>query len=158
MSKESVDRARLMAQRAGLVVDFLPHSQSGKTTEKAALALGTDAANILKTLILYESEEGIFVAGIILGTNRLALKKLALLSGTKKLRFASPEQILALTGFEIGGVPPLAVSCCSRAFIDQKVLEKDFAIGAGGDDHCGMRFSPKEFAQKMRIVVADISE
>lgn len=158
MSTQSIERARSMAQETGLAADFLFHAQSGKTTDNAVQALGIDAANILKTLILHANREGIFVAGIILGTDRLDQKKLASLSGVKKLHFASPEQIRTLTGFEIGGVPPLAVSFCSRAFIDQKVLERDFVIGAGGDDHCGMRFCPKEFVRKVHIDIGDISE
>ena len=39
-----------MAHQAGIAADFLPHSQSGKTTADAVQALGIDAANILKTL------------------------------------------------------------------------------------------------------------
>jgi len=158
MSIQSIERTKQLALHVGLSAEFIHHQQSGKTTEDAVVALGIDAGSIIKTLILHASKEDLFIAAVILGSDRLSCHMLASLAGVKSLRFASPEQIEKLTGFELGGVPPLAVKYCNRAFVDSLVVRKDSVVGAGGDDHCGMKFSPEDLLTRLPITVANISE
>ena len=68
-----------------------------------------------------------------------------------------PEQVEKLTGFQLGGVPPLAVASCTKAFMDEKVVKKDLVVGAGGDEHCGMRFAPQDLLSVLAIDVVTIS-
>jgi Cys-tRNA(Pro) deacylase len=157
MGNIRIEKAKTMAYQVGLKSDFIMHEKSGKTTEDAVSALGVAADNIIKTLILFASKENKYVGTIILGTDKVDQKKVAKLSKVKKLRFSSPDQIEKLTGFVIGGVPPLAIKFCDECYIDNKVLEKEFVIGAGGDEHCGIKFSPTEFKEKVKIAVSSIS-
>lgn len=151
MNKHNVERAKKMANDFSLDAEFIIHDETGKTTEDAEKALGISSENILKTLILYASKKDKYVGVIILGSDRLNIKKIAKISNSKKLRFASNEQIEKLTGFSIGGVPPLAINFCSQKYIDNKVCGKEFVIGAGGDEFCGMKFVPKQFLEKIQI-------
>lgn len=157
MDKLKINKARQLAKEINLASEFISHEKSGKTTEQAEIALGVGSDSILKTLILYASKEDFFYGAIILGNSKLNIKKLAKLVQVKKLRFANNDQIFNLTGFNIGGVPPLAIKYCKNSFLDKNVLEKQFVIGAGGDEYCGLKFSPKEFVEKTSIVVEELT-
>ena len=155
LNKHSIERAKKMAREINLDAEFIIHDETGKTTEDAEKALGISSENILKTLILYASKEEKYVGVIILGSDRLNIKHVAKISNSKKLRFATNEQIEKLTGFSIGGVPPIAINFCSQKYIDNKVCEKEFVIGAGGDEFCGMKIVPKQLIEKISIECID---
>lgn len=153
----AIDRAKRLASCVGLRAQFMMHEQSGKTTSQASAALETASENIIKTLVLHAPREDVFIACIILGSDRLDVRRVAELVGVKKLRFATPQQIESVTQFRIGGVPPVAVSSCDRRIIDRNVLRRALVTGAGGDEYCGMRFSPGDLAASMSLELADIS-
>ena len=152
-----IEKAKEMVSHLGIKAEFFIHEQSGKTTEQAATANGLSPDNILKTLILFAPKENQFIGVIILGTDKIDSKKVAQLAGVKKLSFATPSQIETLTGFMIGGVPPIAVTKCTLAIMDSKVAGKEIVVGAGGDEHCGMKFSPEHFKKKLSLRVEDIT-
>ena len=158
MVNEKIAVAQRQAQDIALSIEIIYHEKSGKSTDQAVEALGATANMVIKSLVLYASKEDVFVGFIILGTNQLDIKKACRAAGVKKLRFASPEQIGALTGFDIGGVPPTALQRCSALFLDSKVIEQKFVIGAGGDEHCGMKFSPKQFLEKTEAGLSDVTK
>lgn len=158
MENSQIEKAKNMVKEIDLDAEFIMHEKSGKTTEEAAVALGVTSDNILKTLILYASNEDKYIGTIILGNNRLDFDKVAELSNVKIVRFAQPDQIEKLTGFKIGGVPPIAVKLCNESFIDEKVVRKSFVIGAGGDEHFGLKFNPSELQEKLNLKVSNISQ
>lgn len=157
MNKINIQRAEKLAKDLEIKAEFILHEKTGKTTEDAEEALGVSPDNILKTLILYASKEKKYIGAIILGSDRLDMKKLAKISEVKKLRFANNDQIQKLTGFAIGGVPPTAIKFCSAMFIDNKVYEKKFVVGAGGDEFCGMKFAPKHFSERLNLKFVNIT-
>lgn len=157
MTNIKVELAKKIVDDLDLYAEFIMHEKTGRTTVEAEKALGVSADHILKTLILYASKENKFIGAIILGTDKIDTKKIAKIAKVKKLRFANNDQISNITGFDIGGVPPFAVKNCNDYYIDADVLKKDFVIGAGGDEHFGMKFSPKDLADKIKIKVDKIS-
>lgn len=154
--QDLISNAKSLVEKININAKFIPHDQSGKSTDNAVSALGVSADTIIKTLILYDSKKLLYIGVIILGTDTLDTKKITILSDSKKLSFANEFQIRELTGFKIGGVPPMAVMFCSKAFIDLNVISKDRVIGAGGSEFCGLEFSPKEFITKLSIVVDNV--
>jgi prolyl-tRNA editing enzyme YbaK/EbsC (Cys-tRNA(Pro) deacylase) len=150
-----VEQAKALAHKFDLTADFIAHQESGKTTADAERALGCDASQIIKTLILRASRENQWIGVVILGSDRLDTKAVASAAKMKKLRFADPEEVSKLTGYCIGGVPPMAVSFCNQSFVDRRVITKDFVIGAGGNEFHGMKFSPAEFTSKLNVTIID---
>lgn len=157
MSTLSIEKAKELAANLDIKADFFIHAASGKTTEQASVALGISPEDILKILVLHAPIENKYIGVIILGSEKLSIKKLTQLSHVKKLLFANVEQVEKLTGFVIGGVPATAIQDRDERFMDAKVVEKQLIVGAGGDDHCGMRFSPKELAVKLNLTIDDVA-
>ena len=157
MNNALIEKTKELVERIGLKGEFIIHDESGKTSGEAASALGVPPDKILKTLIMFAPKERKFIGTLLLGTDRLNINKLTNLMQVRKLQFASPDQIKELTGFIIGGVPPVAVLSCDDACIDENVLKKDFVVGAGGDEHCGFKVNPNELVKKLKLKVASIS-
>lgn len=94
------------------------------TSEAAARVLGVEVGQIAKS-ILFRSEEqfGLFVAA---GDVRVDQKKVKQLLGWKKPRIASPEDVMTITGFQVGAVCPFALRTDVPIFIDESL--RRFAI------------------------------
>jgi len=139
----SVELTRKIMEELGFRGEIIPHKDSGRTSEDAAKALGVPINRIIKSL-LFRSKDGRFVGAILLGTSKVDVRKLEKLSGMKKLRLARKEEILAVTGFKAGGVPPIAFKGKFQVFVDEEVFSMDWVIGAGGTEYSGLKFNPIE--------------
>jgi prolyl-tRNA editing enzyme YbaK/EbsC (Cys-tRNA(Pro) deacylase) len=107
-----------------------------RTVREAARAVGVGGDKIIKTIVVYCGGE--FRAYILRGTKRLDVKSLG-------CRLATPEEVLAVTGYPIGGVPPVLNI---PVFIDEELLNEDYVYGGGGDDHSLLRFKPRVLVEK----------
>lgn len=101
-----------------------------RTVREAARAVGVDENKIVKTLVVKCGGE--FRAYIIRGTKRLNLKKLG-------CEMATPEEVLRVTGYPVGGVPPVLNL---PVYIDTDLLGEEYVYGGGGDDHSLLKFRP----------------
>jgi prolyl-tRNA editing enzyme YbaK/EbsC (Cys-tRNA(Pro) deacylase) len=52
--------------------------------------------------------------------------------GKKQVKIATPEQVLAWTGYPAGGVPPFGHPTRLRTWVDPAVLERETVYGGGG--------------------------
>ena len=77
---------------------------STRTAKEAAQAVGAEVGQIVKSLV-FVGERGAYLF-LVSGKNRLDLRKATRLVGGP-LRQATPEEVRELTGFAIGGVPPV---------------------------------------------------
>lgn len=107
-----------------------------RTVREAARAVGVGGDKIIKTIVVNCGGE--FRAYILRGTKRLDVKSLG-------CRLATPEEVLTVTGYPIGGVPPVLNI---PVFIDKELLNEDYVYGGGGDDHSLLRFKPRVLVEK----------
>ncbi len=63
--------------------------------------------------------------GLVAADRRIDLKKLAKIVKTKKLRLASPQEVLKITGCEVGSVHPFGNLHRLPTYLDSSVLEND---------------------------------
>ena len=149
--------ALALAGRYGIACELRRHARSGATTEGASDALGLDPRQIIKFLILRrKSGDRTCVGVVIRGDERLDLKKVQALAGINGLSFADPEFVLGLTGFDVGGVPPVALGLCDVKFVSRSLFDVPLVVGGGGHDHCGMALAPAALLNIPGAQVADI--
>jgi len=96
-------RAALAAH--GLDGEIREFPQTTRTAEDAARALGTTAAQIVKSLVFFAGDHPVLL--LVSGRNRADEGKLGRALGVP-VRRATAAEAHAITGFRIGGVPPLA--------------------------------------------------
>lgn len=101
-----------------------------RTSLESARARGTELRQGTKSLLL-KSEAG-FVLALVSAGRRLDTTRLEKIVGVKRLRFASPEEVLQETGCEVGSVPPFGFQKDIPTYIDSSVLANEtIAFNAG---------------------------
>jgi len=133
---QAVERVKQALSAFGLDPDLvreLPADTS--TAEAAARAVSAPVGSIVKSLIFLADEAPLLV--LVAGDQRADVKRLrsALGLSKKRLRIASPAQVLAHTGFEVGGVPPVGHREPLRTLADRTLGRFDLVWAAAGNAH-----------------------
>lgn len=123
------------------------------TAREAAAAVGTDLRQIAKTLLFQAGEEPFLV--IAAGHNRVDTRKLAAMLGGK-VRMADPKFTTGVTGYPVGGVPPLGHPRPLKTFIDEDLLACDVVYAGAGSPHTLFPVKPKELLDLTGGKPADI--
>jgi len=129
------------------------------TVEEAEKALGVSKEQVIKT-ILFTNENGIPVAAIVTGDQRVNEQKLAEALGTSRVKIARPSAVRSITGYDAGGVPPVGHTQKNRItyLIDRKVMTFDKVYGGGGSNFAMLEISPKDIQRLMNAQIVDITE
>lgn len=141
-----------------IVATIIPMPVHTATVAAAAHALGVVPEQIIKSLVFQIDDAPLLV--INNGLARVDRKKLAAILGVgrKKVKFASPEQSLAITGYVVGAMPPFGHRTRLRTIVDAAVMELDEIYGGGGSIAAMMRLTPDELMRIADAQVVDISE
>jgi prolyl-tRNA editing enzyme YbaK/EbsC (Cys-tRNA(Pro) deacylase) len=78
----------------------------------------------------------------------------------KRVRLAGAAAVRAITGYPVGGVPPLGHPRRLRTLIDRRVLDQPEVFAGGGAVDALLRITPAEIvrvtgAEKVDVVVED---
>ncbi|MEB3756015.1 MAG: hypothetical protein GSR79_04065 [Desulfurococcales archaeon] len=126
-----------------------------KTVREAAHALGIDESGIVKTVII--ECDHVFYACVIRGDSSLDFSKVASILGCSP-RLAKPSEVRDVTGYDVGGVPPVSLPRSVRVLVDVRVLELDKAFAGGGDEYTLLEFNPRELKEKVDSIIVDIAK
>lgn len=105
-------------------VRMLP--DSARTAVQAAAAIGVEVGQIVKSLVFLRGEEPVLV--LCAGDRRVDAERLRLVA-------ARAEQVRELTGFAIGGIPPLGHARSLPTLIDASFERFDVVWAAAGHPH-----------------------
>ncbi|GAX47850.1 aminoacyl-tRNA deacylase [Pseudolactococcus reticulitermitis] len=125
---------------------------------KDELPDGIAKADIYKTLALTGNNGP--VIGIIPLTQHLSEKKLAKVSGNKKVSMIPQKDLQQTTGYIHGANNPVGIHQKHPfpIFIDEVALKKDFMIVSAGEVGRSIRMQPQLLADFVAANFADISE
>ncbi len=137
------DLARYIAENtvdARLITDI----GDTPTAPAAAEALGVGVDEILKTLLFYVRGEPVVV--ISHGVEPVPARALAdhFGVGKRQIKLARPQQVLAETGYPVGGVPPIGHRSLHPVLMAQSILDYQVVFGGGGDDKTMLRIPVAE--------------
>lgn len=122
-----------------------------------ALKVGEDITRVFKTLVLLNDKKEMVVA-CIPGMEKLDLKKLAKLSGNKKLEMLAMKDLLAYTGYVRGGCSPIGIKKKHTAFIHESALENKTIFVSGGMRGIQIEIEPQKLIDYLKLMVGDIIE
>ena len=126
------------------------------TAEKAGEITG-DPESVAKSILLIGSDNEPILA-ILLGKDKIDFAKIKKALGLTDVRLATPKEVLEITGYEVGGVPPISIYGV-RTLIDKSVAEKDEVVCGGGDARHLMRIKVKEIFDSVEgILVEDVKK
>jgi Ala-tRNA(Pro) deacylase len=102
------------------------------TSEEAARVRGTPIESGAKALVLIAHDRPVHV--VLPGHRRVDNARLRAILGTRTLRFATPEELLTLTGCMPGAVPPFGNVFGLPVFVDEQLAHREeIAFNAGSN-------------------------
>ena len=152
---EPVARVADVLQRAGIDARVEEFPEGTPTAGAAAKAVGSSRAQIVKSLVFMC--DGRPVLALVPGDRRAEETKVAAAAGARAVRVARPDEVLAATGFEPGGVAPFPASGISQVLMAGELLAHDRVwIGAGSERHMA-GISPVDLARLTQARTAELS-
>jgi Cys-tRNA(Pro) deacylase len=128
--------------------------ESTRTAVDAALAIGVDLGQIVKSLVF--CVDGEVVVALVSGSNLLDEDKLAAAAGGDRAWREDAETVREATGFPVGGVPPFGHREPLRVFVDTDLLQYDELWAAAGTPHVNFPVAPHALVRATAGVVCDL--
>ena len=147
--------AEALAAR-GVRVEIREFPEGTRTAEQAAAAVGTSVGQIVKSLVFLADGKPVLV--LASGANRVDLIKLAGACNAHTARRADADTVRRVTGFVIGGVPPLGHAEPLAVLIDRDLLQYETVYAAAGTPHAVFAVDPRVLQVVTAAVVADLRE
>ena len=152
---EPVARVAEVLKRAGVDARVEEFPEGTPTASAAALAVGSSRAQIVKSLVFVC--DGRPTLALVPGDRRADENKVAAAAGARYARVARPDEVLAATGFEPGGVAPFPAPGVAKVLMAGELLGHDRVwIGAGSDRHM-VGLSPVDLQRLAQARTADLS-
>ncbi len=142
----SAQRVAEAADAANLSVQIMEMPESTRTAQEAAAACGCQIGQIAKSLIFRGRETDTPYLLLVCGDNRVDEKGVAAHLG-EKLKRPDADDVRALTGYAIGGIPPLGHASPLATFLDEDLLAFDIVWAAAGTPRCVFSVAPKALAE-----------
>jgi prolyl-tRNA editing enzyme YbaK/EbsC (Cys-tRNA(Pro) deacylase) len=146
----SAKRVQDALQKLGYEGTVVELAESTRTAVEAAQAAGCEVGQIVKSLIFMlqtaENPKGEPVLVLVSGPNRAHEKHLGqLLGGT--LAKADADFVREVTGYVIGGVPPVGHKNPIKTNIDEDLLQYDVIWAAAGTPNAIFKITPPELVR-----------
>ena len=135
------------------VVEF---EESTGTSAEAASAIGCTLAQIAKSLV-FRSASGKSVLAVASGVNRVDEKKVKQIIG-EKIGRADADFVREMTGYTIGGVPPVGHRVAPLVLLDSDLKTFSEIWAAGGTPNAVFMLTPEQLQSLTSGEYADIAK
>ena len=127
------------------------------TVETAAQAVGTQPEQIVKSILFIVDEQA--VLAITCGTHLVERRAIADLYGVgrKRVKLASPETVLEISGYEVGAMPPFGHRKPIPTLLDGQVLDQPVVYAGGGAENALLRLNPQDILRATEARVMDLT-
>lgn len=141
----------------GLDIAVVEFAESTKTAREAAEVMGCRVEQIAKSIIFRGATSGRGILAITGGANRVCEKKVAALAG-EPLAKADAAFVREVTGFAIGGVPPMAHARELLVFIDEDLTREETLWAAAGTPNSMFPLTPEVLKRLAGGQVVDLKQ
>lgn len=126
-----------------------------RTAADAAREVGCEVAQIAKSIV-FRSASGRGVLVIASGAHRVSESKVAALLGEPVGR-AEPGWVREITGYAIGGIPPLGHARALETFVDEALLGLGSIWAAAGHPNSLFQLDPRDLPALSGGRVAEVA-
>jgi prolyl-tRNA editing enzyme YbaK/EbsC (Cys-tRNA(Pro) deacylase) len=144
------------ARSGGLNVTVVERAESTRTAEEAAAACGCAVGQIVKSLVFRGATSGKPYLMLVSGTNRLNEQGVAGVLGESLTR-PDAAYVREVTGYAIGGIPPLGHATPMQVFIDRDLLGFDVVWAAAGTPRAIFSVAPGALADAIGARVITVT-
>jgi prolyl-tRNA editing enzyme YbaK/EbsC (Cys-tRNA(Pro) deacylase) len=140
-----------------LPADIHRLADSTRTAPEAAAAVGCELGAIVKSLVMRGTASGDPVLALVSGANRADETRLAEAFGEPTER-PDAAYVREVTGYAIGGIPPIGHPAPLRTILDEDLLRFDVVWAAAGNPHAVFPIAPAELARATGAQVTRLAE
>lgn len=130
--------------------------ESHVSAKYTAAQLGLKEETIFKTLVAVGNVTGALVA-IVPADHELDLKKIAKVSGNKKVEMLPMKELEPLTGYVHGGCSPVGMKKKLSTYLAQQAIGLTKIHVSGGRRGVQLGINPNDLIKILGITVADIT-
>jgi prolyl-tRNA editing enzyme YbaK/EbsC (Cys-tRNA(Pro) deacylase) len=127
----SAQKVQDQIQSLGFDYTVIEHAESTRTAQEAAQRAGCELGQIVKSLIFRGKESGKPILVLTSGANRVDEQRIREYAGEPISR-ADADFVRAVTGFAIGGVPPVGHPQKLETYLDEDFLQYRTIWAAAG--------------------------
>ena len=127
----SAQKIQDVLRSLGYDYTVIEHAESTRTAQEAADRAGCALGQIVKSLIFKGKESGKPILVLTSGANRVDEKRITEYAGEHIVR-ADADFVRAVTGFAIGGVPPIGHAQKMETYLDEDFLQYQTIWAAAG--------------------------
>ena len=117
----SAQKIQNLLNQLGYTYKVIEHTKSTRTAQEAADQAGCELGQIVKSLIFKGKDSGKPILVLASGPNRVNEKRLGEFAGEAIVK-PDADFVRAVTGFVIGGVPPIGHAQKMETYLDEDFL------------------------------------
>ena len=126
------------------------------TAFKAAARIKYPEKAVKSILLIDSNKDAILV--VLRGVDKIDFQKVKKVLEVKDVRMALQEEVFKITGYEVGGVPPISVYGVT-IIVDKAVAERDDIVCGGGDTIHLMKLRVKEMLENIEEpIIEDVKK
>jgi prolyl-tRNA editing enzyme YbaK/EbsC (Cys-tRNA(Pro) deacylase) len=136
----SAQKIQDLLSKLGSNFQVIEFTESTRTAQEAADRVGCQVGQIVKSMIFKSqgSDKGILV--LTSGANRVDEKKISEYT-QETIKRADSDFVRSMTGFAIGGVPPVGHAHPLETYIDEDLMQYDSVWAAAGTPNAVFKLS-----------------
>ena len=127
----SAQKIQDLLNSLGYNLNVIEHTESTRTAQEAADRAGCELGQIVKSMIFKGKSTDKPILVLTSGTNRVDEKRISEYAGEAISR-PDADFVRAVTGFAIGGVPPIGHTQKMETYIDEDFLQYQTIWAAAG--------------------------
>lgn len=127
-----------------------------RTAPEAAAAVGCELGAIVKSLVMRGVSSGDPVLALVSGDNRADLDLLTAAVG-EAIERPDATYVREVTGYAIGGIPPVGHPAPVRTFMDEDLLRFETVWAAAGHPHTVFPIAPAALATASGALVTRLA-
>lgn len=133
----------------------LPHSRPATTIEDAAEQRGIRTAQMVKSIVLRDMSNR-FAIACAPGNMSIDPKKVRNLLGWRRMTCVSPQEVISITGYEIGTVVPLMLNESIAVVFDNQIFDEKEVTISSGSKMAGLALRSEALAELCKPIMGDI--
>jgi prolyl-tRNA editing enzyme YbaK/EbsC (Cys-tRNA(Pro) deacylase) len=140
----------------GFNLTVIENTTSARTAQEAADRVGVRLGQIVKSLIFKGKASSKPILVLTSGSNRVDEKRIKAYAG-EKIGRAEPDFVREVTGYAIGGVPPIAHLQPMETYLDEDLLQYEVIWAAAGTPNAIFELTPDELQKMTGGMVVQVS-
>ena len=151
----SAQKIQNLLNSLGYDYTVIEHAESTRTAQEAADRAGCQLGQIVKSLIFRGKTSGKPILVLTSGANRVDEKRISGYAGETISR-ADADFVRTVTGFAIGGVPPIGHAEKMETYLDEDFLSYQTIWAAAGTPNAIFELTPSDLQKMTNGIIVQV--